>query len=266
MSGLGSGLCGHKQSYCTSVRTGNWIEDAAGKRLAASSAQRYAAAPFGTSVAHDTWVNPGPSDVKVAFAPRPVDTIDGHYVMAHGTNIFDRAPDADMYLTLCVGQGPGEGGASCSTKPPPLLAAPSLTTTRRHAPPPPPLPFTIPSSAQAATRGLKPVALLNPHYRADVPMRTDLIRARALAREAGVTAGDPTLCGTRSNVPRVLTTVSVVGAAQLPPPRPAAAAAIGARALAASAALGNMGGVSGAPQFARDNSFSKTWGKVKPRA
>ena len=105
MAGLGSGLCGHKQSFTTSVRCGNWIEDAAGKHLASQSATRYAAAKMGTSVARDTWINPGPSDVKVAFAPRPVDTIEGHYVMAHGTNIYDRAPNADMYLTLCVAAG-----------------------------------------------------------------------------------------------------------------------------------------------------------------
>ena len=96
-------------------------------------------------------------------------------------------------------------------------------------------------------------------------MRTDLIRARALAREAGVTAGDPSLCGTRSSVPRVVTTVAVGGAAQLAPPRAAAAASLGARALAASASLGNMAGAGGGPAFARDGSFTRTW-KVAPRA
>jgi hypothetical protein len=110
------------------------------------------------------------------------------------------------------------------------------------------------------------VELLNPHHRADVPMRTDLIRARALAREAGITAGDPSLCGTRSNLPRVATTVAVGGAAALAPPRLAPAASIGARALAASASLGNMtGAAAGEPYFARDASFSKQW-KVPPRA
>ena len=269
MSGLGAGLCGHKQSFSTSVRCGNWIEDAAGKHLAGQSATRYAAAKMGTSTAHDTWVNPGPSDVKVAFAPRPVDTIDGHYVMAHGTNIYDRAPNADMYLTLCVGRRrprsrwpAGPPAAAARRRPPPLppRASPPHSTHARA-----PLPNATPRSAQAASRGLKPVELLNPHHRAEVPMRTDLIRARALAREAGVTAGDPTLCGTRSTLPRVATTVAVGGAAQLAPPRAPPAAAIGARALAASASLGNMEGAGGGPAFARNGGFTRTW-KVAPRA
>lgn len=108
--------------------------------------------------------------------------------------------------------------------------------------------------------------LLNPHHRAEVPMRTDLIRARALAREAGVTAGDPSLCGARSSVPRVVTTVVVGGAAELAPPRAPAPGTIGARALAASAELGNMTSGTGAgPAFARNGTFTRTW-KVAPRA
>ena len=98
-------------------------------------------------------------------------------------------------------------------------------------------------------------------------MRTDLIRARALARAAGEGAGDPSICAVRSTVPRVGTTVRGGGGAApaLGEPRQAQHAPRGGRALAASAALQAMAPRSDGQNQMRDSSFTKTW-KVKPRA
>ena len=95
-------IAGHKNSFCTSVRCGNWLEDNWGQRHATSMPSRHSAAAFESTKYSRDYTNPGVGGPKVAFAPKPIDQLDGHLVMAHGTNIIKRDAHADMYLSMCV--------------------------------------------------------------------------------------------------------------------------------------------------------------------
>ena len=63
---------------------------------------RHSAAAFESTKYSRDYTNPGVGGPKVAFAPKPIDQLDGHLVMAHGTNIIKRDAHADMYLSMCV--------------------------------------------------------------------------------------------------------------------------------------------------------------------
>ena len=99
---IAQNIAGHKNSYCTQVRCGNWLEDNWGQRHASSMPSRHAAAAFASTKYSRDFVDPGVGGPKVAFAPAPIDQLDGHLVMAHGTNIINRDPNAGMYMSLCV--------------------------------------------------------------------------------------------------------------------------------------------------------------------
>ena len=96
-----------KNSYNTSVRCGNWFEDSWGARHAAGINARHAAAVMEVPSHARDYQAPGRSDVKVAAAPAPIDAIDGHLVMAHGTNIFERVPETGHYMSLNAGAAAG---------------------------------------------------------------------------------------------------------------------------------------------------------------
>ena len=101
MAGLSS-----KNSYNTSVRCGNWYEDSWGQRHASNIVARHASAKWETpSHARDYVYKVG--DVKVASAPMPIDAIDGHLVMAHGTNIIERHPESGHYMSVNAGAAAG---------------------------------------------------------------------------------------------------------------------------------------------------------------
>ena len=63
---------------------------------------RHSAAAFESTKYSRDYAAPGVGGPKVAFAPAPIDQLDGHLVMAHGTNIINRDPNAGMYMSLCV--------------------------------------------------------------------------------------------------------------------------------------------------------------------
>jgi hypothetical protein len=88
-----------KNSYNSGILCSNWIEDRAGARLAKTKPGDYAAAKFFTTHAHDSWQDFGPAKTA-GPAPAPLDRLDGHLVMAHGTNICNRVPPGDHYLTV----------------------------------------------------------------------------------------------------------------------------------------------------------------------
>ena len=95
-----------KNSYNTSVRCGNWYEDSWGQRHASNISARHAAATWEVpSHARDYVMKVG--DVKIASAPMPIDAIDGHLVMAHGTNIIERIPETGHYMSLNAGAAAG---------------------------------------------------------------------------------------------------------------------------------------------------------------
>ena len=96
-------IAGHKNSFSTQVRCGNWQEDCAGARHASALPARHASAAFESTKYSRDYLPPGVGGPKVAFAPAPIDQLDGHLVMAHGTDIISRGASADMYLSLCVG-------------------------------------------------------------------------------------------------------------------------------------------------------------------
>ena len=92
-----------KGSYNTSVRTGNWVEDVWGKRLA----DRPFSLRTGESESSSRFVAPPLGGFELASAPRPLDSLDGHLVMAHGTRILQREPDAEVYMSMAAGTGRG---------------------------------------------------------------------------------------------------------------------------------------------------------------
>lgn len=97
-----SGIAGAKNSYCTSVKVGNWVEDNAGARLASSLASRHASARLETTDYRSNFTAPPPgAGAKPASAPQPLDQLDGHLVMAHGTDIVhSRHPGAGHFVSV----------------------------------------------------------------------------------------------------------------------------------------------------------------------
>lgn len=95
-------IAGHRNSFSTSVKCGNWMEDQCGVRLAHALPSHLNSSKMETTQYHDTFPSRSYAAPKVAFAPRPIDTLDGHLVMAHGTNIIDRTIKGDHYLSMCV--------------------------------------------------------------------------------------------------------------------------------------------------------------------
>ena len=86
-----------KNSYVVGVRNGNWNEDYRGMQL--GKALLTANPKMETTEYRTQYFNRGPGD-SIGPAPRGLDQLDGHLVMAHGTNIIDRKPAPVHYLTL----------------------------------------------------------------------------------------------------------------------------------------------------------------------
>lgn len=103
----GGGLAGHRNSYSTAVRCGNWLEDSFGARQAASIPARHAAAAWAVPSHARDFRAPAGAPVKVAAAPNPLDALDGHLVMAHGTDILERVPETGHYMSIAAGASAG---------------------------------------------------------------------------------------------------------------------------------------------------------------
>jgi hypothetical protein len=96
----GAGIAGAKNSFSTSVKVGNWVEDNWGRRHAESIASRHAHAQWESSAYASNFTAPVGAHFKLASAPAPVDALDGHLVMAHGTNIIEREPEAGHFMSM----------------------------------------------------------------------------------------------------------------------------------------------------------------------
>jgi hypothetical protein len=171
----------------------------------------------GTTEFRDQYFNRGAADIA-GPAPRPLDSLDGHLVMAHGTNITSRTPTADHYLT-----------------------------------------FT-----QAAFKQMKESQVLDGTVKGGVG-RTDLMRAKAKLRAAGVDAWDPAPFRAVPTVPMTVTPSNA--------PAVGASARLGAGAAYATVASRTLGDASALSQsvraqpdvsFARDGVFTKQFKTFLP--
>lgn len=106
MSG-GGGLAGHRNSFSTATRCGNWLEDSYGARQAASIPARHHAALWEVPTHARDYPPPVGPPVTVAPPPNPIDALDGHLVMAHGTDILARAPESGHYMSIANGASAG---------------------------------------------------------------------------------------------------------------------------------------------------------------
>lgn len=86
-----------KNSYVVGVRNGNWNEDMRG--MALGTALLHANPTMETTEYRTQYFNRGEAD-SMGPAPRGLDQLDGHLVMAHGTNIINRKMTPSHYLTL----------------------------------------------------------------------------------------------------------------------------------------------------------------------
>ena len=77
------------------------------RAASAAAAARHAAAAWAVPTHARDYGPPGRSDVKVAAAPMPIDALDGHLVMAHGTNLTDRGVETGHYMSVNAGAAAG---------------------------------------------------------------------------------------------------------------------------------------------------------------
>lgn len=135
---MGSGVCGARNSYSTHVKVGNWSEDRAGLMLAAAAPARHAAAEFEVSTTAAAYTAPpAGSGARTAFAPRPLDQLDGALMMSHGTDITNRAPGAGHFVSFAHGTMLGVRPASLMASDGVAAPRPRPGAPAPQAPPPP---------------------------------------------------------------------------------------------------------------------------------
>lgn len=100
-----AGIAGHKHSFSTGVRVGNWNEDIRG----VDNAQRMLSSHPALEVSEhqSRYANRFAERDPSMPAAKSVDSLDGHLVMAHGTNIINRDAPTDHYLSLTQAQFKG---------------------------------------------------------------------------------------------------------------------------------------------------------------
>jgi len=246
-------IAGHKNSFSTSVKCGNWAEDQAGVILGQHLASH---APSMSNVTQyrSTFTAGRTYDApKIAYGPRPIDTLDGHLVMAHGTNIIDRTIAGDHYLSLFVKRSnPHKYFFFSSLKVSLIFLPPYLPTI---------------NSNRGTAQSIKPQTLVDVTRSTAVNHRTDLIRKKAACRAAGFEPWDPSVFQMKNCVPTVAKTIDSVdsGAVDLGRTSMNRFVTISGTTLGSSAAMREIQPqvASTGPVFTRNSSFSSTF-KLPP--
>lgn len=96
-----AGVAGAKNTYSAGVQIGNWVEDAWGKRH--SQRMNGGAPPTGTTEHRSRYEVPPPgSGATAPLTTKAIDALDGHLMLAHGTNIVNRNVANNHYVTSYV--------------------------------------------------------------------------------------------------------------------------------------------------------------------